>query len=76
MWPGSVDDVKVFANSLINKKLRNGNLPITFQTIMKNQVKVPAYSIRGSLSSFFCLKQYGHCKNYSKAIFDNMKLSP
>ena len=53
VWPGSVDDVKVFANSLINKKLRNGNLSITFQTLMKNQVKVPAYSISGSLSSFF-----------------------
>ena len=28
MWPGSVHDVKVFANSGINKKLRDGELPV------------------------------------------------
>ena len=56
MWPLSVDDVKVFAYYTINKKLRNGKLPLTFQSVRKNQVKVSTYSIGGpslSLSSLF-----------------------
>ena len=56
MWPLSVDDVKVFAYYSINKKLRNGKLPLTFQSVRKNQVKVSTYAIGGpslSLSSLF-----------------------
>ena len=44
-WPGSVHDVKVFANSSIWKRLRSSDLPIIFKTISNSEVKVPNYLI-------------------------------
>ena len=44
-WPGSVHDSKVFANSAINKMLKNGEIPATFQTVITGCEKVPNYLI-------------------------------
>ena len=40
-WPGSVYDSKVFASSSINKMLRNGEMPVTFQTVIPGCEKIP-----------------------------------
>ena len=40
MWPGSVHDAKVFANSSINNLIRDSELPRTFQTIGENNIKI------------------------------------
>ena len=45
MWPGSVHDAKVFANSAINTKLRNAILPQTFQKPTQKAEKIPNYLI-------------------------------
>ena len=44
-WPGSIHDSKVFANSSISRKLRNGTLPRTFQSVVPGQGKFPNYLI-------------------------------
>ena len=45
MWPGCVHDAKVFANSCINHLIRNDKLPKIYQTIGKNNIKIPCYLI-------------------------------
>ena len=44
-WPGSVHDSKVFASTSINKMLRNGKMPATFQAVIPGFEKVPNYLI-------------------------------
>lgn len=43
MWPGSVHDAKVYANSSINKKMRSNNLSIVYQMVQGH--KIPCYLI-------------------------------
>ena len=43
MWPGSVYDAKVFTNSGINKKLRDGELLVIWQTLTNKTTKIPNY---------------------------------
>ena len=38
-WPGSVHDAKVFVNSSVNDKLRNGKLPRVFQSVLPGYEK-------------------------------------
>ena len=33
-WPGSINDAKVFANSVVNQKLRDRLLPLTYQELI------------------------------------------
>ena len=73
-WPGSVHDVKVFANSAINKKLRDDELPVTYQQLITGRCKVgchliddPAYSLTP-----YCMKEYQTCTSDSQAIFNNI----
>ncbi len=71
---GSVHDSKVFSNSLINEKLRNGSLPITHQSIGKNHVKIPNYLIGDPAYPLtpFCIKEYEHCSTNEEVIFNQM----
>ena len=73
MWPGSVHDAKVFANSSINWKLRRNILPSTFQCV-KGWQKIPNYLIGDPACPLvpFCMKEYETCSNNQQVIFNNM----
>ena len=69
-WPGSVHDAKAFANSSINNKLRSGELPRVFQSVLPGYEKVanyligdPAYTLTPS-----CMKQYDTCENNEQVV--------
>ena len=74
MWPGSVHDAKVFANSSINMKLRNTTLPQLFQMPLQGAGKIPNYLIGDPAYPLvpFCMKEYEHCSNDAEVIFNNM----
>ena len=74
MWPGSVHDAKVFANSSINMKLRNTTLPQVFQMPLQGAGKIPNYLIGDPAYPLvpFCMKEYEHCSNDAEVIFNNM----
>ena len=63
VWPGNVQDAKVFANSSVNHKLQGNKLPRTFQSavvIVRCCNLVPNYLI-GDLAyplTPFCIKDY------------------
>ena len=40
-WPGSIHDTRVFSNSLLNKKLRDGSIPKCSKTIVSGEPVVP-----------------------------------
>jgi hypothetical protein len=74
MWPGSVHDAKVFANSSINCKLRRNILPSTFQCPVEGGEKIQNYLIGDSAYPLvpFCIKEYDTCSNNQQVIFNNM----
>ena len=74
MWPGSVHDAKVFANSLVNKKLCSSKLPKTYQTIGRNNIKVPNYLIGDPAYPLVphCMREFSTCKTNQEVIFNAM----
>ena len=40
-WPGGTHDAKVFANSRINKAMREGKIPKLFRVLLPGRDKVP-----------------------------------
>ena len=73
-WPGSVHDAKVFANSSVNDKLRNGKLPRVFQSVLPGYEKVPNYLIVDPAYPLtpFCMKEYDTCQNNEQVVFNNL----
>ncbi|XP_028412532.1 protein ALP1-like [Dendronephthya gigantea] len=73
-WPGSVHDAKVFANSIINRKLRDGELPMTYQHLIKGGSKVGCYLIGDPAYPLtpYCMKEYQTCTSNSQVIFNNI----
>ena len=74
MWPGSVHDAKVFANSSISRKLRQGILTSTFQCPLEGGVKIQNYLIGDPAYPLlpYCMKEYESCANNEHVIFNNM----
>ena len=74
MWPGCVHDAKVFANSCINHLIRNDQLPKIYQTIGKNNIKIPCYLIGDPAYPLVphCMKEYASCKTNEEVIFNSM----
>lgn len=74
MWPGSVHDAKVFANSSVNHELRNNILPATSQYPVQGEPKVPNYLIGDPAYPLvpFCMKEYESCLNNQQVIFNSM----
>ena len=74
LWPGSVHDAKVFANSSVNKRLINGTLPSTHNCLLPGYDKVPNYLIGDPaypLTSF-CMKEFQTCTTNAQVIFNNV----
>ena len=73
-WLGSVYDSKVFASSSVNKILRNGEMPVTFQTVMTGCEQIPNYLICDFAYPFtpFCMKEFDNCNSDEEVIFNNM----
>lgn len=73
-WPGSVHDAKVFANSTINKKLRDHELHTTYQQIIEGRSKVGCYLIGDPAYPLtpYCMKEYETCTSNSEVIFNNI----
>ena len=38
-WAGSIHDTKVFANSVVNQKIRDRLLPLTYQKLIPGRTK-------------------------------------
>jgi hypothetical protein len=74
MWPGSVHDAKVFANSGINHKLKSGTLPCTFQSITPGAEKIPNYLIGDPAYPLtpHCMKEYATCSCNEEVIFNSL----
>ena len=74
LWPGSVHDAKVFANSSVNHKLQGNKLPGTFQSVVPGCDLVPNYLIGDPAYPLtpFCLKEYESCQNNEQVVFNQM----
>ena len=74
-WPGSVHDAKVFANSSVNKKMRNGAIPMVYQTMQG--IKIPCYLIGDPAYPLtpFCMKEYKTCSNNLQVVYNSMLCS-
>ena len=73
-WPGSVHDAKIFSNSSIGTKLRNQDMPITYQEIVPGKCKIRNYLIGDPvypLTSYF-MKEYDNCSSFSKVVFNSI----
>ena len=73
-WPGRVHDSKLFENSSVSMKIRNGTLHETFQALVSGLQKIPNYLI-GDLAYHltpYSLKEYGHCSNNEQVLFNNI----
>ena len=73
-WPGSVHDAKVFANSHINKLLRDGRLPLVYRELLPGYDKVPALLLADPAYTLLphCMKEYPTCKTNEQVLFNNM----
>ena len=73
-WPGSVHDAKMFANSSINHKMKTGQLPKTFITLLPGYEAIPNYLIGDPAYPLtpFCMKEYQSCVTNEEVVFNNM----
>ena len=73
-WPGSVHDANVFANTAINKNLRNGDIPVTYRQLLPGSTEVPSYLIGDPAYPLtpFCMKEFETCSDNSQVIFNNI----
>ena len=73
-WPGSFHDAKVFANSTITRKFREGSLAGTLPEVSPGYGAVPNYLIADPANplTHFCMKEYHSCSNNQQVIFNNM----
>ena len=73
-WPGSVHDAKVFANSAINSKFTNGELPHSLYQVLPGYEGVSNYIIGDPAYPLtpFCVKEYMVCLNNAQVLFNNI----
>lgn len=73
-WPGSVHDGRVFANSRINKLLKEEKLPMLYKEILPGHDKVPVISLGDPAYPLLphCMKEFLNAHNNEEAIFNNM----
>ena len=73
-WPGSVHDGRVFANSRINRLLREERLPMCYKELLPGHEKIsvtllgdPAYPLLS-----YCMKEFPNARSNEEVIFNNM----
>ena len=73
-WPGSVHNANVFSNSSIGTKLRNYQMPITYQEIVPGRGKVPNYLIGDPANPLitYCVKEYETFSSNSQVLFNSV----
>ena len=73
-WPGSVHDAKVFANSVVNQKLRDRLLPLTYQELIPGRTKIGNYLIGDPAYPLtpYSMKEYESCTTNSHVVFNSM----
>ena len=62
----------MFANSGINRKLQNSQLPKTYQCILPGMTPVPIYIIGDLVYPLFCMKELDTCSNKAEVVFNNL----
>ena len=74
MWPGSVHDARVYANSKLNKHFSEKTLPMTYRTLLPGTDRIPplvlgdpAYHLLPNV-----MKEYGEDAHDEKAIFNQI----
>ena len=72
-WPGSVHDAKVFSNSYVHKRLRQGKR-FSYNSLLPGYEKVPNYLIGDPAYPLtpYCIKEYKSCKSNEEGVFNNM----
>ena len=67
-------DAKVFSNSSICCKLRDGELPIVYQNLIAGRNRVGNYLLADPAYPLtpFCLKEYDSCESDAKVVFNNL----
>ena len=73
-WPGSVHDGRVFANSRINKLLKEEKLPMMYKELLPGHDKVPVTLLGDPAYPLlpYCMKEFPSALNNEQVIFNNM----
>ena len=73
-WSGGVHDAKIFANSVINKKLQNSQLPKAYLCILPAMSPLPNYIIGDPAYHLtpFCIKELDTRSSNAEVIFNNL----
>ena len=73
-WPGGTHDAKVFANSRINKAMREGKIPKLFRVLLPGRDKVPLLLLGDPAYPRLshCMKEYSTCYSNEDVMFNTM----
>ena len=73
-WPGGTHDAKVFANSRINKAMREGKIPKLFRVLLPGRDKVPLLLLGDPAYPLLshCMKEYSTCYSNEDVMFNTM----
>ena len=73
-WPGSVHDGRVFANSRINRLLREERLPMCYKELLPGHEKIPVTLLGDPAYPLlpYCMKEFPNARSNEEVIFNNM----
>ena len=73
-WPENCHNVKVYANSKINKNMQDNEMPMQFKQILPGEAKIPNYLIGDPAYPLtaYCMKEFESCKTNAQVVFNSM----